>query len=78
MLWFTKKNEDLSLNQRIKKLESRLQVVEAEILDVATAQNIIRNKVLKKIQFKNPKNDEEEEQDPYNSVLLKENGNIQK
>jgi len=75
MLWFKPKNVELTSNERIKKLEHRLTLIESEILDIATAQNIIRNKVLKKIQFKNPKIDEEEEDKPkdlYNSVLLKE------
>jgi hypothetical protein len=77
MLWFNKDTEkvDETLLGRIKKLENRLQSIEAEILDIATAQNIIRNKVLKKIQFKNPKDDEEEEEKPkdlYNGVLLRE------
>jgi hypothetical protein len=72
-MWlFNKKNVEITSNERLKKLEHRLTLIEAEILDIATAQNIIRNKVLKKIQFKNPKEDDENPQDLYKSVLLKE------
>ena len=70
-MWFhTKQNDDLTLTKRIAKVESRLTSIEAEILDLATAINIIRNKVLKKIQFKNPEKEEESE-DLYNGMLLK-------
>jgi len=72
MLWFIKKNVELTSTERLKKLEHRLSLLEAEVLDIATAQNIIRNKVLKKIQFKNPKEEEEQPKDLYSSVLLKE------
>ncbi len=73
MLWFkTEKNVEMTSNERLKKLEHRLTLLEAEILDIATAQNIIRNKVLKKIQFKNPKDDDKDPKDLYNGILLSE------
>ena len=63
---------DLTLEMRVSKLETRLSLYEAEILDLATAQNIIRNKVLKKIQFKNPKEDEDKPKDLYSGMLIAE------
>lgn len=68
---FTKKNVEPTNEERIRKMEHRLNLLEAEILDLATAQNIIRNKVLKKIQFKNPKEDDEDSsKDLYKGMLL--------
>ncbi len=69
MMFFSKKNVEETSNERLSKLEKRLTRLEAEILDVATAQDIIRNKVLRKIQFKK---EEEEPQDLYNRVLIPE------
>jgi archaellum component FlaC len=54
------KKEDETSIERVKRLETRLTRVEAEILDVATAQDIIRNKVLRKIQVKKEVEEEEE------------------
>jgi hypothetical protein len=69
------KEVNLTLEQQIKKIESRVLLLESETLDLATAHNILRNKVLKKIQFKNPKDDEKDSDSPenlYSKVLLKE------
>ena len=74
MGFFTKKqpeNVDLALKDEILQLKTRLTRVEAEILDVATAQNIIRDKVLRKIQTKKQP-EEEETQNIYNKVLIPE------
>jgi len=68
-------NLPLTLLGRFSKIEARLTRLEAEILDVATAQDIIRNKVLRKIQPKKYPDEEEEDKKPkdlYNSVLLPE------
>jgi len=71
MNWFFNKKEtekeDLTLLQRVSKLETRLTRVEAEILDVATAQDIIRNKVLRKIQTKKSP-EEEENKDEWGGI----------
>lgn len=75
MGFFTKKTTekvDLTLESEIKLLKGRVILLESQILDVATAQNILRNKVLKKIQFKNPKDDEDEPKDLYNGMLIAE------
>lgn len=78
MLWFSKKKPEIveyTTAQRLSRIEARVTNVEAQILDLATAQNIMRNKVLKKIQFKNPKEDEEEapkREDLNSKVLLPE------
>ena len=57
---------------RVSAVEKRLSRLEAEILDVATAQDIIRNKVLRKIQSRKAPEEEEESKDIYNGVLIKE------
>ena len=73
MFWKKRsENVDLTLKEEIDKLKTRLTKVEAEILDVATAQDVIRNKVLRKIQSKKPAEDEEETQNIYNKVLIPE------
>ena len=75
MLFFRKKapeNVEKTFSERLLRLESRLSVLEADILDLATAQNILRNKVLKKIQFKNIKEEEETSKDLYSEILIKE------
>lgn len=57
---------------RVSAVEKRLTRLEAEILDVATSQDIIRNKVLRKIQSRKVPEEEEESKDIYNGVLVKE------
>lgn len=75
----TQKNVEPTFEEEIKLLKSRVILLESQILDVATAQNILRNKVLKKIQFKNPKDDEEDSKDLYNGMLIPDiNGNLHK
>lgn len=68
-------NVDPTFSERLAKLEARYTRIEANLLDLATAQDIIRNKVLRKIQPKKYEDDEESEKKPkdlYNSVLLPE------
>lgn len=64
------------MSERVSKLEKRLTRLEAEILDIATAQDIIRDKVLRKIQFKREaaqrEQDNENPKDIYNGVLISE------
>lgn len=50
--FFKKEKEPETSLERISRLEKRLTRLEAEILDLATSQDIIRNKVLRKIQSK--------------------------
>lgn len=71
MFW-NKKNVEETSNERLSKLEKRLTRLEAEILDVATAQDIIRNKVLRKIQTKKEDKEEEETESLYSKVLIPE------
>jgi len=62
MFGFNKKrveNVDISAKDDLRLLKARLTRLEAEVLDIAGAQDIIRNKVLRKIQSKRPKDDEE-------------------
>lgn len=70
MFW-NKEKVDETLSERISKIEKRLTRIEAEILDVATAQDIIRNKVLRKIQTKKEP-EEEQTQDLYSKILIPE------
>jgi hypothetical protein len=52
-MWlFRKKIDDETLIQLVSRLEKRLIRLEAEQLDLATAQELIRDKDLRKIQFK--------------------------
>jgi hypothetical protein len=74
MGWFDKKKEEETSSDRLKKVETRLTRLEAEILDVATAQDIIRNKVLRKIQSKRVP--EEEETDEINFKGIPKSKNI--
>jgi len=74
MAFWTKKpakNVELTEKEEISKLKARINRIEAEVLDIATAQEIIRNKVLRKIQGKRPI-EEEETKDLYNGMLIKE------
>lgn len=74
--WLSRRpiEEPLTLVQRISKLETRITLLDAEIMDLATAQDILRNKVLRKIQGRSrPEQLEEEEGKPkdlYGGVLL--------
>jgi len=72
MFWNKPKNVEQALVDRVSKLETRLTRLEAEILDVATAQDIIRNKVLRKIQNKKEEEPTEKPKDLYNGMLLTE------
>lgn len=76
--FFTKRveNVDESLLERIKKLESKYNTLSAEMLDTTLSVNIMRDKVLRKIQFKREQEEEEETpkkaKDLYNGVLIPE------
>lgn len=61
-----------AFRERVKRIDIRLTRLEADILDLATAQNIMRNKVLRKIQFKKEEEEEENPKNPYSHVLLPE------
>ncbi len=77
MLWFksTKiREEDVNytyeeqlsiLKKDLQVLKSRLIKMDSEILDLATSQDIIRNKVLRKIQNKKPTEEENEDIDGF-------------
>ncbi len=57
----------------VRLLKARITRLEAEVLDIATAQDIIRNKVLRKIQTKRPKDDENSEDYLTEDGFLKTN-----
>lgn len=57
--------------ERLLLIESRLKKLENEVLGLATGQEVIRNKVLKKIQFKRA-DEEPDRKDLYNQVLIPE------
>jgi len=52
------------------KLMARITKLEAELLEVITAQGIIRDKVLRKIQFKRKDNEEEEEENQWGGIPI--------
>jgi len=79
MWWKRTVKVDESLpDERIKLLERKIMKLEAEQLDIITSLAVIRDKVLRKIQFKRLKTEEEEEEeskkDPYNGVLVPYDG----
>lgn len=64
MLWFKRKKEEKRLDDvDLKRLAIRVTKLEAEMLDLAVSQDTIRNKVLRKIQSKRPKEEESSEVD---------------
>lgn len=71
-IFSTVKNVDEALLERVKRLESKIQRLDADILDLATAHEIIRDKVLRKIQFKKEDkvDKEDKEVDRFKGVLL--------
>lgn len=77
-MWFWRGNkpqpEPETCAERVSKLEKRLTRMEAELLDLATAQDIIRDKVLRKIQIKREPTETTETKDLYNGVLIPEKG----
>jgi len=74
LISFFKRMDNVSIpyNERILRIESRLTRLEADILDLATAQDIIRNKVLRKIQYKKEEKEEVQTKDLSSRVLLPE------
>jgi len=62
IIWGKKreKDDDLTTKEQLLLMKSRITRVESEILDVITAVDIIRNKVLRKIQSKKSSENEEE------------------
>lgn len=62
--------EDMTTKERLKRIEVRLNMLEADTLGLATAQETIRNKVLRKIQHKKEPKDEEKPKDIYSGGLI--------
>lgn len=76
MWFFNKKTSvdvDLTLEQQFRKLANRVTILEGETLALATAQEAIRNKVLRKIQGKKEEEEPKEEKpkDIYNGMLIR-------
>jgi hypothetical protein len=74
-MWLFKEKTDLkTYEERIKTLELKVFKLESEVLSTILDQKIMRDKVLRKIQFKRPEEEEEkteESKDLYNGVLVK-------
>lgn len=70
-MWF-RKTESISdsVLKRVTDLEIRLRKAESEILGLATDNEIIRNKVLRKIQFKKTEETSEESIPQTNNPLF--------
>lgn len=64
------KRDDISSQKRIMELEKRVTLIENDILNIVVTQEQLRTKLLKRLQGK--KKEEEETQDIYNGILLKE------
>jgi hypothetical protein len=71
MLFFKKNERKVSdaFEDRLANVEKRLKNVENETLGLATENEIIRNKVLRKIQFKRNELNAEEPEDKTPKVL---------
>jgi len=70
--FFTKKPvdnvKDTLESKEYTKLMARITKLEAELLEVITAQAIIRDKVLRKIQFKRKEDNEEGEENVWGGI----------
>lgn len=72
MFWDRKKpdeNVPKTFESRIVSIERRLGEIESQILAITIDQKMVRDKVLRKIQFKHTE-EEEQQPDPYKSVLI--------
>ncbi len=72
-MWFKRKEIDIeTFNKRLISVENAIIKLNSEILGVTVDQKLIRDKVLRKIQFKKEPEEEEERLDPYKGVLVPE------
>jgi len=69
-------NAPITSPERLAKLEATVVRLDAEILDLVVSMETMRNKVLRKIQFKKeePEEPKKEKESFYSSVLLPEHG----
>jgi len=70
--WMKSKPEgvDVPFLERLKKLETKVNMLENDLLNQATSISSIRSKIITKIMRKEAK-DEETPQDLYNGMLIK-------
>lgn len=70
MLWFTKKDKDVeqTLRIRVSELETQCFQLERKIIELQVDQKFLRDKVLRKIQFK--KEESDTPQDIYKGMLI--------
>lgn len=68
--WKREENDVSAIESRLIKAESRIAKLESDLMGVVVSVDTIRNKVLRKIQFK--KEEEEEESDRYKGMLVPE------
>jgi len=68
MFFNSKRTENVpeAYEERLRKLEAKYLKLDAELMDLAQAQDIIRNKVLRKIQER--RKTEDEETDPVTGL----------
>lgn len=74
MFWNKPQNVDKTLQKRIEELENRTTKLESDFLAVLLDQKVLRDKVLRKIQFKREPETEQEEEKPkdlYNGMLIR-------
>ncbi len=75
MFWIKKtpkENVPETFEKRLSKLESEVKSHSSDIFSLFMDQKMLRDKVLRKIQFKREEEQEEKPKDLYNGMLLKE------
>ncbi len=63
MFWRKKEDKEfnIDLDAEVSALKTRLTRIETEVLDIAQSQQLIRDKIMRKIRLKSVNDDEEEE-----------------
>lgn len=67
MFWNKKGSGDTTLEE-ITHLKARINRLEAEVLDIMTAQEVIRDKVLRKIRLKSRDPEDQENSDTWGGI----------
>lgn len=73
MLWFKKKEQIPPEHPEIIKLKSRISRLEVEIADIVTAQDILRDRIMKKL--RKPKEEATEDGYPTDALMKTEDLN---
>ena len=71
MFWNKKKDEEPQISERISSLSAKIARIEAEILDLYTANDIIRKKLIGRLRRNVEKDEEEDKADSINGMFPK-------